>query len=111
TNPFTILGGLKVDMRKPFFGTGAGLVSADFQAAASKTSVGTFNKKPVNNWYTAILDTSGNSTINLAGTTQFRLRFEQDDNDDLGADFMKFYSGNFATVANQPKLIIEYFIP
>ena len=111
TNPFTILGGLKVDIRKPFFGMEAELASADFQAAAEKISAGTFNRIPINNWYTGILSSSGNSGINLRGTTQFRLRFEKDDNDDLGADLLKFYSGNFTTIANQPKLIIEYFIP
>jgi hypothetical protein len=32
--------------------------------------------------------------INKTGTTQFRLRFQKDDNDDLAADYLKFYSGN-----------------
>ncbi len=42
TDPFTILGNLLVDMRKPFFSGNLGLVIADFQAAANRTAVGIF---------------------------------------------------------------------
>jgi len=38
------------------------------------------------------------SSVNLTGTTRFRLRFQLDDNDDMGA-------------ANQPVLVIEYYAP
>ncbi len=44
------------------------------------------------------------------GVTQFRLRFNKDDNHDFGADFLKIYSGN-AGAKSQPQLIVEYNLP
>jgi len=111
TNPFTTHGGLNVDIRKPFFGSTVGLLINDFQAAANGSMVGIFDTAPLNNWYSALIGSSGYSYINLTGTTQFRLRFEKDDNDDNGADYMTFFSGNY-TVANlRPTLIVEYYLP
>jgi hypothetical protein len=110
TNPFTLLGGLKVDMRKPFFGTALDLVIDDFQATAGKKAVATFGATPVSNWYSAILSEAGRAYVNPNGATQFRLYFTKDDNDDMGADYMKFYSGN-AAAANRPQLIVEYYVP
>ena len=111
TDPFTTHSGLNVDIRMPFFGTNANLLISDFQAAANRNAVATFNKTPVNNWYSAILNATGRANINKTGTTQFRLRFAKDDNDDLGADFMKFFSGNYNTASLRPTLIIEYYVP
>ena len=48
--------------------------------------------------------------ICVTGVTQFRLRFGKEEDNDYGADLLKFYSGN-AVVANQPQLIIEYSVP
>jgi FG-GAP repeat len=111
TNPFTILGGLKVDIRKPFFGTSLALVVSDFQAAPGKSGVGTFGTPPVSNWYSAVIGSAGYPYINKTGPTQFRLYFTKDDNDDGGADYMTFFNGNYVTAAARPTLIIEYYIP
>jgi len=111
TNPFTILGGLKVDISEPFFGTSVKLLASDFQAFASKSAVATFKATPVNNWYSATIGRAGYPYINLTGVTQFRLRFQKDDNDDRGPDYMKFFSGNYATASYRPTLIIEYYVP
>jgi len=111
TNPFNILGGLKVDMRKPYFGPAIGLVIGDFQAAAGKKAVSTFVPFPtLGNWYSAGLNAAGRAYVNKSGTTQFRLYFATGDNDDMAADYMKFYSGN-AGAASRPQLVIEYYIP
>lgn len=110
-NPFLKFGGLKVDIRKPFFGANVKLAGSDFQAAANKASIGTFGKTPVNNWYSAVIGSAGYPFINRNGTTQFRLRFTLDDNNNKKADYMKFYSGNYKTVTLRPTLIIEYYIP
>ena len=109
--PFTILGALKVDIRMPYFGTAAGLAAHDFHAAASKNYIGAIPNTPSSNWYTKIwtVDTFF-SFVNLAGTTQFRLRFKADDNNDNGADYMRFYSGD-AGASVRPTLIIEYYVP
>jgi hypothetical protein len=110
TDPFAILGGLKVDMRKPSFGS-IGLTVSDFQTAAGRVGVATFGATPVSNWYSAVLSGVGRNYINKAGTTQFRLYFATDDNNDNSADFMRFFSGNHATASVRPTLIIEYRLP
>jgi hypothetical protein len=109
TNPFSILGGLLVDIRKGAFGANA-LAVTDFQAAPSAAKVGTFGKTPVGGWYSVTLSASGKSNINLTGITQFRLYFTKGDNANLKADFMKFSSGS-AAAASQPQLIITYTVP
>ncbi len=111
TNPFTILDGLKVDMRKPYFGTGYALETRDFQAAAGKNVVAIFGATPVNYWYSANLNAIGRAYLNKTGVTQFRLRFSLDDNNDNAADYMRFCSGNYATVAARPTLVVEYYVP
>jgi predicted outer membrane repeat protein len=111
TDPFTILGALRADIRRPYFGATAGLVISDFQAVANRSAVGTFPNTPVSNWYSAVIAPAGLPFINLTGITQFRLRFSTDDNDDGAADFMKFFSGNYATVGVRPTIVIEYYVP
>jgi hypothetical protein len=111
TDPFTILGGLRVDIRKPYFGSAATLAVGDFQAAPQKSIVGVFRTTPVNNWYTAVIKSLAYPYINKTGTTQFRLYFTIDDNDDGAADYMKFFSGNYATAAARPTLTITYYVP
>ncbi len=109
TNPFTILNNLKAGIRKGAFGQYT-LQETDFQAVASANGVATFGKVPVNNWYSAVLNQTAFSFINLTGPTQFRLAFTKDDNNDNGADYMRFFSGN-AVAASRPQLIIKYYIP
>ncbi len=110
TNPFITHGGLKADIRNPFFGTSDDLVVSDFQALASRLVVGTFNATPVYTWYRANLASAGYPFISLTGATQFRLRFAIDDNNNHVADHMRFYSGN-AAAAVRPQLVITYYVP
>jgi hypothetical protein len=114
TDPFTILGMLRVDMCGGVFGAAA-LQLTDFQATATPPiecviPVSNFNSTPVSDWYSASLPASGRNTINpLPGGTQFRLRFATANNGDSGNDYMNFFSGNNAT--DQPKLVVTYYVP
>jgi hypothetical protein len=110
TNPFTTHQGLKVDIRIPYFGTTPALEVSDFQAAASKMAVGTFGSTPVSGWYSVNLNSSSFAYINKDGITQFRLRFLLDDNDDMDADYVMFYSGNWY-LDSHPWLVVEYKVP
>jgi hypothetical protein len=111
TNPFTTHGNILVDVRKGAFSGNAALQALDFQAAASKLAAITIKNAPVSGWYSGTMASTSFDTINKTGVTQFRLRFTKDDNDDRGADYLKFYSGNFLTAASRPKLIIRYYAP
>ena len=72
--------------------------------------MGTISATPVNGWYGTALSATAFPYINLTGPTQFRLRFALDDNNDLGADLIRFYSGN-AAVAIRPILLVQYTVP
>lgn len=110
TDPFTTHGTLYLDIRTGSFGN-AGLELADFQSAASLGSAGSIPNTPVSNWYTRVLSSTALTYISKTVRTQFRLRFQYGDNDDLGDDYLKFYSGDHANVAVRPTLIIEYYLP
>jgi len=107
-NPFNVLGSLLVDIRKGTFGATA-LELADFQAVASATKSGAFNKIPSAGWYTSTLNASGLANINKIGLTQLRLYFALGDNNNHVADYMKFISGNVAI--DKPVLVITYTVP
>ena len=109
-NPFTVLGSLLVDIRRPYFGSSASLQLVDFNAAATATKVAAFNSTPASGWYSATLSSAGRSNVNTAGLTQFRLYFAKDDNDNHTANLLKFLSGN-AVAADRPVLIIKYVLP
>jgi hypothetical protein len=109
TNPFTTHGNILVDIRSGPFGT-AGLQLSDFNATASMDNVARFSNNPLaGNWYSVNINPTAFTYINKTGLTQFRLRFFKDDNDDMGADFLKFFSGD-AAAASRPVLIV-YYLP
>jgi acetaldehyde dehydrogenase (acetylating) len=71
--------------------------------------VGRFIKTASAGWYRAPLRVPSYLLVNLEGTTQFRLRFATDDNNNGAADYLSFYTGN-APEADRPELIITYYV-
>jgi hypothetical protein len=102
---FKKFGGLWADTRKPSFGT-ALLTSTDFQAAGTMNAA-KFGTVPVGGWYSAPIKIA---YINKNSTTQFRLHFKLDDNNNFIANNLKIYTGN-GPLSRRPQLIIEYYIP
>jgi hypothetical protein len=110
TNPFATHGKLLADVCNCEFSNNAALQPEDFQAPAGKNNILAFTNKKVNGWYFQSFRPFDFSYINLGGLTQFRLGFEIDDNNDLGADVLKIYSSN-SEAKNRPRLIIQYYVP
>jgi hypothetical protein len=108
-NPFTTHGALLADIVTPFFDTSVNLQLSDFEALASSSAVATFGAVPVSNWYSASVNSADYAYVNLSGSSQFRLRFTTDDNNNLVADYMRFFSGNAAFY--RPQLIVTYYLP
>lgn len=109
TNPFTILGTCQVDVRTGFFGTGVALANADFEAAASASAVGSLSNAATDGATSqASLNAAGLAAINKTGTTQFKLSFTTDDNDNNAYDYIGYFSGAHATAANRPTLVVVY---
>ena len=110
TDPFLTHRNMLADISASMFGTVPALEVSDFQVTASLKRAGIFTPTDVSGWHTAPLATTAYPWINKTGTTQFRLRFGTDDDNDFGADHLKFYSGN-ALLPSQPRLVIEYIVP
>ena len=114
TNPFTTHQNILADIRSGAFGAlnflnPNALHETDFQAAASRDAVGVIRDNPIDGWYWTQLDAAAFPYINLNGATQFRLRFQLDDNNDKSDDYLKFFSGDYA--AYRPLLRVEYYVP
>jgi hypothetical protein len=110
TDPFLTHGPLLSEIRSSGFGNSSLLLSTDFSASASPGSVRDQFSGLTFSWYAAQLSKANLPFINKAGITQFRLLFGLDDNDDLGGDYLKFFSGN-STNENKPELIVTYIVP
>jgi hypothetical protein len=106
-NPFSTQGALVADLRKPYFGTGLTLVTSDWQASATVSPAATFGSTLVSGSYIAPLNGSGRLSINKTGTTQFRLRFTSDAYNSA-AEYLSLFSGDYATSASRPSLIVYY---
>jgi hypothetical protein len=108
TNPFPTFGTLILDLKKPYFGAAPALEIGDFQAAATVGSAGTVGPTGIGGWYYGLLTSAGRAAVNKAGTTQIRLRFTLDDNNDHAAGYVSIYSGDGSLAAHRPLLIVYY---
>jgi hypothetical protein len=109
TNPFTTHGTCWVDVQPGTgFSSSTTLQAGDFQAAATVVQAASLTNAANNgDWSTGSLNAAGFAAINKTGTTQLRVYFNLDDNDDTGNDYMGYYSGEAAS-ANRPQLVVTY---
>ena len=109
-SPFLTHQNLLVDIKGGTFGRSV-LEVADFQSPASLDAAGVISSPAADNWLSSLLGEPALQFINATGQTQFRLRFQLDDNDDLSADTLKVYSADAVTPASRPVLVVEYYLP
>jgi hypothetical protein len=110
SDPFGTLGILVSEICDGMLSNKAILQTDDFSAVATPGSVLDTFTELTPNWYATELHDANLALVNKAGITQFRLFFSKDDNDNLNADTLKFYSGNSVS-ANMPQLVVTYYIP
>jgi carboxypeptidase T len=109
TNPFTTHGTCWVDVQTGGFSGSTALEVGDFQAVATAVQVASLSNATANgNWSEGSLNAAGLAAINKTGTTQLRVYFNLDDNDDSGNDYIGYYSGDNTTSANRPQLVVTY---
>ena len=106
TDPFNTHGNLLLEIRNGAFSNSITLNVEDFSAIANIGSTQDKFSGAMLNWHTASLSSINLGLINKYGATQFRLLFSKDDNNDNGADYVKFFSGNSAS--DLPQLIVTY---
>jgi hypothetical protein len=108
TNPFTTHGTCWADVQTGSFSGSTTLQTGDFQAAATAVQAASLSNAAANgDWSQGSLSAAGLAAISKTGTTQLRVYFNLDDNDDTGNDYIGYYSGE-ATSANRPQLVVTY---
>jgi hypothetical protein len=108
-NPFTTHGTGWVDVQSGGFSGSTALQISDFQAVATALQAASLSNAATNGaWSEGSLNAAGRGAVNRTGTTQFRVYFAIDDNDDRGSDYIGYYSGENSTAANRPQLVVTY---
>jgi len=109
TSPFTTHGTCWVDVQNGGFSGSTTLATGDFQAAATAVQAASLTSAANNgDWSQGGLNAAGLAAIMKTGTTQLRVYFNLDDNDDTGNDYLGYYSGDNTTSANRPQLVVTY---
>lgn len=113
-DPFSLLHGLVIDIRKGYFGPSSTVEAADFRAASSVSGIGPYSPAPVLGVYTLTLNSNSFGAINKlssnGGVTQLRLRFGLDDNNNHAPNYISFYN-SYSLATYRPRLTITYYIP
>jgi hypothetical protein len=109
TSPFTTHGTCWVDVQTEGLSGSTALQTGDFQAAATAVQAASLSNAASNgSWSEGSLNAAGLAAVSKTGTTQLRVYFNLDDNDDNGNDYLGYYSGDNTTAANRPQLVITY---
>jgi hypothetical protein len=109
TSPFSTHGTCWADVQTGGFSGSTTLQTGDFQAAATVVQATSLTNAASNgSWSEGNLNASGLAAIDKTGTTQLRVYFNLDDNDDTGNDYVGYYSGDNTTAANRPQLVVTY---
>jgi hypothetical protein len=109
TSPFTTHGIAWVDVQNGGLSGSPTLQTGDFQAVATVVKDTTLSNAASNGaWSDGVLSASGRLAVSKTGTTQLRVYFNLDDNDDARADYVGYYPGDNSTPANRPQLVVTY---
>ncbi len=109
TNPFTTHGTCWADVQTGGFSGSTTLATGDFQATATAVQSASLSNAASNGtWSEGSLNAAGLAALDKTGTTQLRVYFNLDDNDDGGNDYIGYYSGDNSTSANRPQLVVTY---
>jgi hypothetical protein len=109
-NPFTSFGTCWVDVQA---GTGfSGSLSlqvGDFQAMAAAVHAASMSNPASDGSFSeGNLNAAGVMAVSKTGTTQLRVYFNLDDNNNAVADFVGFFPGDDPTVSHRPQLVVTY---
>jgi len=112
SDPYATHGVVWADIKDGFFSGNPGLVRSDFGAASSMNNAGLFSLYPsalAYPVYRTTLKSDALQYLNEAGSTQFRLRFGIDDDNDNTADYLKIFCGDMPVPFNRPNLRVWYY--
>jgi len=108
-NPLTARGICWVDVQPGGFSASTALQPSDFQAtAAAAQAAALSNAAADGDWSEGNLNAAGLAALSKTGTTQLRAWCALTDKTLGGADSIGYYSGDNATPANRPQLVVTY---
>jgi choice-of-anchor B domain-containing protein len=109
TSPFTTHGTCWADVQSGGFAGSTALQTGDFQAAATAVQAASLSNAAANGtWSAGSLNAAGLAALSKTGTTQLRVYFNLDDNDDTGNDYIGYHSADSSTAGNRPQLVVTY---
>lgn len=111
TNPFGTFGTCNVDVRGGAgFSGSTTLQNGDFEAAATVSQAASMSNPTANGtWSEGTLNAAGCAAVDKTGTTQLRVYFTLDDNNNSTADYVGFYAADNNNAANRPQLVVTYY--
>jgi exo-beta-1,3-glucanase (GH17 family) len=102
---------LTVDIcQPPVYQTGRAQAVKARRGANCNDDVGILDKTPNSGWYTVDFLPAALQSINLRGSTQFRLRISVAPDQDAARAYIKFYRGEEGD-PNSPTLMVKYSLP
>jgi hypothetical protein len=108
-NPFTVRGTCWADVQPGGFSGSAALQGSDFQAAAAAAQAAALSNAAADgDWSEGNLNAAGLAAVSKTGITQLRAYCVLDDKSLGSADSIGYYSGESATAANRPQLVVTY---
>ncbi|MEN1680519.1 MAG: right-handed parallel beta-helix repeat-containing protein [Planctomycetota bacterium] len=109
----SFFGDILVDIATPGFGATNSLTISDWQNPATQEAVSKFAWPAYLDGQTLFsrLDDQHNDLVNLTGPTQFRVRYENDDDGDNTADYMSYATSNHFNPSFRPQLVVKYYLP
>ncbi len=109
TNPSSTHGTAWVDVQTGGLSGSTTLQASDFEVSPFVVHGASLTNAASNGaWSEGVLTAAGALAVNKRGTTQFRIYFELDDNDNVRADYIGYYSGGNANAGNRPQLVVTY---
>jgi hypothetical protein len=109
TNPFSTHGTCWIDVQTGGFSGSASLQTSDFQAEATAVQAAGLSNASANGvWSEGSLNAAGIASVSKTGTTQLRIYFAVDDNDNTRNDYISYFSGESSTAANRPQIVVTY---
>ena len=103
-------GEILVDVIGGSFNGNSSLENADWQAVPGKAAVSKLAYPAYNDGMTIFsrLPTADLGHVNRSGRTQFRIRYEIDDDNDNTEDYSSYATANHGTASFRPKLTVKY---
>ena len=106
-------GDIFIDMASGAFGASSSLTASDWQAPATVEGASKFPWpafSPNQRIFSRVAD-EHTQLVNAEGRTQFRIRYEHDDDGDSSSDYMSYATSNYFGASLRPQLEVEYYVP